>query len=210
MVSPFDVLFLDDDADDEEIKRAYQQRVKETHPDHGGSAEELQLVLRAYRELASGDGSAGRPPETLDQSLVETEVEYLNYEVLADHGWELDDDNLFAKAASAGLDRQDYGHLVATPETSLLEAAEQEGFAWPYACRGGACANCAVAVVDGELTQPANHILPETLVSDGFRLSCCGVPLTGRLQIVYNVKHLPTLEELRLPPYPFEQAQRSG
>ncbi|MFB6193450.1 MAG: ferredoxin, partial [Halobaculum sp.] len=31
-------------------------------------------------------------------------VEYLNYEVLDDHGWEMEDDDLFEKAADAGLD----------------------------------------------------------------------------------------------------------
>ena len=31
-------------------------------------------------------------------------VEYLNYEVLDDHGWNMDDEDLFDEAADAGLD----------------------------------------------------------------------------------------------------------
>ncbi|MDY7081629.1 MAG: ferredoxin, partial [Halobacteria archaeon] len=30
-------------------------------------------------------------------------VKYLNYEVLDDHGWSMDDDDLFEKAADADL-----------------------------------------------------------------------------------------------------------
>ncbi|MFC4990130.1 DnaJ domain-containing protein, partial [Saliphagus infecundisoli] len=40
MESPFDVLRIAPDADDAEIERAYRERVKEAHPDHGGSADE--------------------------------------------------------------------------------------------------------------------------------------------------------------------------
>lgn len=53
MVSPYDVLMVDQDADSEEIERAYRERVKQTHPDHGGSLEEFQLVKSAYKEIQS-------------------------------------------------------------------------------------------------------------------------------------------------------------
>ena len=38
-------------------------------------------------------------------------VEYLNYEVVDDKGWEIDDPETFDKAADAGLDDEDYGEL---------------------------------------------------------------------------------------------------
>ncbi|RDZ94980.1 ferredoxin, partial [Haloferax sp. Atlit-6N] len=38
-------------------------------------------------------------------------VEYLNYEVLADQGWDMDDDDLFEKTADVGLDSEDYGSI---------------------------------------------------------------------------------------------------
>jgi len=38
----------------------------------------------------------------------------------------------------------------------------------------------------------------------GIRLSCVGEPITDDLKVVYNVKHLPDLDELRLPPGPYE------
>lgn len=208
MDSPFDILPIDSDADADEIERAYRRRVKEAHPDHGGSAREFQLVRAAYEELLSrhdgrdGQGDAGdEPPQR-----TATRVEYLNYGVLDDHGWSLEDDDLFEAAADADLAPEDRGRVLVQPGETLLEAAENRGLRWPYACRGGACANCAVVVLEGELSVPVNHILPAGMIERGVRLSCVGEPLTDEVAVVYNVKHLPDLDELRLPPRPFEQA----
>ncbi|UPV76154.1 2Fe-2S iron-sulfur cluster-binding protein [Halorussus limi] len=230
MESPFDVLLVDDDADDEEIEQAYRRRVKEAHPDQGGSVEEFQAVRRAYERIQAGyeaNGSAAEANGTAAGADVETsdfgaadgrsnpepeperaysEVEYLNYDVLSDFGWEPGDDDLFGKAAAADLDEVDYGAFEVHPGESLLEAAEDRGFAWPFACRGGACANCAVLLLDGELSMPASHVLPEELMERGFRLSCNGMPITDELKVVYNVKHMPELDDLLLPPQPFENA----
>lgn len=210
MVSPYDVLLIDSDADEEEVERAYRRRAMETHPDQGGSSREFRLVKAAYEEIqseyrsgerAGEGGSAGEQDQQED-----SRVEYLNYAVLDDHGWDLDDDDLFENASAAELDATDHGRFLVQPGESLLQAAENRGFAWPYACRGGACANCAVAVTEGELSMPVNHILPPEMVERGIRLSCNGVPTTDELKVVYNIKHLPGLDELRLPPRPFEQA----
>jgi curved DNA-binding protein CbpA len=251
--SPFDVLRIDEDADEAEIERAYRRRVKEAHPDLGGSASEFQRVRRAYEALVSEDGtrtigpergpadSRPRPaddadsradrdrdrdrdgggrrrsatadePDESDEPDDEPQgvrVEYLNYEVLDDHGWSLDDEDLFEKASAADLDPADYGQILVEPRESLLQAAENRGFAWPYACRGGACANCAVAAMDGEMGTPMHHILPSEMIDRGIRLSCISAPTTDGAQVVYNVKHLPSLDELRLPPYRFERERAS-
>lgn len=209
--SPFDVLGLDSDADDREIVEAYRDRVKEAHPDHGGSAVEFQRVKAAYEAARNGDGHAEPEPEP-DPGSAEpegTRVEYLNYDALDDHGWDIDDEALFERAASAGLDPVDYGRLLVEPRESLLEGVENRGFTWPYACRGGACANCAVAVVEGELDQPPNHVLSQELLDKGIRLSCVGLPTTEELKVIYNVKHLPDLDELLLPAKRFGQVSPS-
>ena len=215
MASPYDILGIDPGADEETIKQAYVRRVKETHPDHGGSARAFQSVREAYEALIA-DGRDGREYVETETSrpaeregVRESRVEYLNYEVLDDYGWDLDTDGLFETAATEDLDPDDYGRVVVETDDSLLEAAENRGFTWPYACRGGACANCAVAVVDGELSMPVNHILPAAMLDRGIRLSCVGTPITETMQVVFNVKHLPELDELRLPPGPFESAQSS-
>ncbi|WP_435155654.1 ferredoxin Fer [Haladaptatus sp. DFWS20] len=210
MNSPFDVLGIDADADDEEIVAAYRQRVKEAHPDVGGSAREFQRVKAAYERIQAGYGTEEFEEKQVKVEEVRTpdypQVEYLNYQILDDYGWEIDDQNLFRKAAAAGLDSEDYGQFRVEPQESLLEAAENRGFDWPFACRGGACANCAVAVVAGETEMFSNHVLSSEMTDRGFRLSCICEPATDDMQVVYNVKHLPGLDELRLPPQQFGQA----
>jgi curved DNA-binding protein CbpA len=221
--SPFEILRITPDADDEEVERAYRDRIVETHPDQGGSREQLQLVRDAYDEL-SADGADARQIQREEVAKSEednegdesdtqqdlTTVEYLNYAVLDDYGWVIDDDHLFDKAADADLAAEDYGRFVVEPDESLLEAAENRGYAWPFACRGGACANCAVAVTEGELEMSIDHVLPEEMVEHDIRLSCIGQPTTESLKVVYNVKQLPDLAELKLPADRFEKARSSG
>jgi len=215
MVSPFEVLEIGEDADEATIERAYRERVKEAHPDRGGTLEEFQLVRRAYQELEAWDrngaGEGDTAPADIDvdeggddgAEVKPVRVEFLDYEVIADYGWSLDDADLFRKASHAELADAEYGRLLVRPGESLLEAAENRGFAWPFSCRGGACANCAVYVVDGELSQPANHIMPEELAERGFRLSCNGYPVSDELRVVFNVKNRTELDDLILPPGPF-------
>lgn len=217
MVSPFEVLDVDADADEATIRRAYRERIKDAHPDQGGSVEEFQLVRRAYTQLVDRDGNGTRDVladvdlddggDAASEAVTSARVEFLDYAVLDDHGWALEDEDLFERASDADLEPDDYGRLLADPSESLLEAAEARGFTWPFSCRGGACANCAVYLVEGELSQPKNHILPEELAERGFRLSCNGYPITDELKVVFNVKHLPELSELVLPPGPFTRAQ---
>jgi DnaJ-domain-containing protein 1 len=44
-------LGVDPDADDEAVRRAYRERVKETHPDRGGDEERFKQVTAAYERL---------------------------------------------------------------------------------------------------------------------------------------------------------------
>ena len=216
MVSPFEILGVDPDADEAAVVDAYRERVKETHPDHGGSPEAFRAVKEAYERIQNGsdpgdavpDTDAG--PEPTDEQDTEqpepegVEVEYLNYAVLTDRLWELTDDDLFEKAADGGLDPEDYGRFHVRPNESLLEAAERQGYAWPFACRGGACTNCAVAVLEGEMPSPASHVLPQELHERGIRLSCIVAPETD-VKLIYNVKQLPAVQDLLLPASQFGQ-----
>ncbi len=214
MASPYEVLGVEPDADDEAVRTAYRRRAKETHPDQGGSAEEFQRVQTAYARIQagnvddvgvarhrSGDPDADGTEEAAgpDDHVEGTHVEYLDYETLVDHGWDLDDGDLFKKAAAADLETDAHGEFRVGPNETLLEAAEDDGNEWPFACRGGACTNCAVAVHEGAMPTPPGHILPQDLLERGIRLSCISAPTSDELKVVYNVKHLPGVDELRLP-----------
>jgi ferredoxin len=227
--SPFDVLGVDQDADDATIVRAYRRRVKETHPDQGGSTATFKRVQEAYAAIQAGEASSTHVPTVEDSTTSRrpdpngngtgpggaeqgqatspaqdaVRMEYLDYEVAAQHGWEIDDEDLFERAAAADIDPDSYGRLLIQPGETILEAAEDRGFAWPYACRGGACANCAVAVVEGTVEMPRNHVLSTEMMEAGIRLSCISKPGSDQLKVVFNVKELPGLDELSLPAQQF-------
>ena len=122
-------------------------------------------------------------------------VEYVNYEVLDDHGWSMDDDDLFEKAADAGLDEEDYGEIEVNMGEYILEAAEAQGFDWPFSCRAGACANCAAILTEGEINMDMQQILSDDEVEErNVRLTCIGSPAEDEVKIVYNAKHLDYLQ----------------
>ena len=122
-------------------------------------------------------------------------VEYLNYETLDDQGWDMDDDDLFEKASDAGLDEEDYGTLDVAEGEYILEAAEAQGYDWPFSCRAGACANCAAIVFDGEIDMDMQQILSDEEVEEkDVRLTRIGSAQTDEVKIVYNAKHLDYLQ----------------
>jgi 2Fe-2S type ferredoxin len=122
-------------------------------------------------------------------------VEYLNYEVLDDQGWSMDDSDLFDKAADAGLDEEDFGSLDVNEGEYILEAAEAQGYDWPFSCRAGACANCAAILFEGEIEMDMQQILSDEEVEEKkVRLTCIGSPAADEVRIVYNAKHLDYLQ----------------
>ena len=110
-------------------------------------------------------------------------VEYLNYEVMDDHGWSMDDDDLFDEAADAGLGDEDYGSLDVAEGEYILEAAEAQGFDWPFSCRAGACANCAAIVKEGDIDMDMQQILSDEEVEEKnvrLTVSSAGLPMQVR------------------------------
>lgn len=210
MPSPYDVLGIERGADDDTVIAAYRARIKKAHPDHDGSVAEFRRIQSAY-EAITEDGDWERRQERDDEGGVPTEftVEYLDYAVLEDYGWGLDDEDLFAKADSANLGRDAHGRIVVEPGDTLLEAAEKSDLTWPFACRGGACSNCAVALIEGKMPPPVSHVLTDEMVDMGIRLSCSVAPVTQDAKVVFNVKQLPMMQELLLPASRFGQAYPS-
>jgi 2Fe-2S type ferredoxin len=122
-------------------------------------------------------------------------VEYLNYDVVDDKGWDMYEDPIFEEAADAGLSDEDYGVLDVNQGEYILEAAEAQGYDWPFSCRAGACANCAAIVLEGEINMDMQQILSDEEVEDkNVRLTCIGSAETDEVRIVYNAKHLDYLQ----------------
>jgi len=122
-------------------------------------------------------------------------VEYLNYEVIDDQGWDIEDDDLFEKAADLDLGETDHGSLEVAEGEYILESAEAQGYDWPFSCRAGACANCAAIVTEGEVDMDMQQILSDEEIEDkGVRLTCVGTPESDEVKIVFNAKHLDFLQ----------------
>ena len=122
-------------------------------------------------------------------------VTYLNYEVVEDNDWSIDQDNLFEKAENADLDDEDFGSLNVNEGDYILEAAESQGYSWPFSCRAGACANCAAIIKEGEINMDMQQILSEEEVDEkNVRLTCIGSPESDEVKIIYNAKHLDYLQ----------------
>lgn len=127
-------------------------------------------------------------------------VYHLDYNTVSARGWSVTDDDLFEKAADADLSLPEYGRFLVEPGESILEAAERGGRSWPYACRGGACSNCAVIVKAGDIAMPGQSILTTDQIDRlNARLSCVGVPITDEVKIVTGVGVDDEFADLRLP-----------
>ncbi|MES1169491.1 MAG: DnaJ domain-containing protein, partial [Leifsonia sp.] len=51
--SPYAVLGIATDASSTELRRAYRRRLRETHPDTGGAAEQFDAVQRAWEQIGT-------------------------------------------------------------------------------------------------------------------------------------------------------------
>lgn len=123
-------------------------------------------------------------------------VEYLKYNVVEEEDdWSLNDDNLFEKASREDLNEEQHGEFSVEEGQYILEAAESEGYSWPFSCRAGACANCAAIIKEGSIQMDMQQILSDEEVQDkNVRLTCIGTPDSDIVKIVYNAKHLDFLK----------------
>ena len=134
------------------------------------------------------------PVVTVKPTQVSVTVAFLDYAVLEDEGWSLDDEDLFRTAAAADLPAEAYGELTVGTGEYILEAAEAEGYDWPFYCRGGGCINCAAVLVDGEVEMEVNRSLSDEEVDEmNLRLTCVARPTSDEVRLVYNAKHLDQL-----------------
>lgn len=123
-------------------------------------------------------------------------IEYLNYDIVDDEDWDIYDEGIFERAAEMGLPEEDYGTFECGPGEYILEAAEAQGYEWPFSCRDGICSNCAAVLIDGEIEMDGNQALsPEEVEVKNIRLTCIGRPATDYIRLVYNAKHLEFLQD---------------
>lgn len=209
--NPYNILDIDKNSDKEEVRDAYRDKVKKVHPDVGGNKKDFQEVKRAYNNIMDREDNGKNNSIVEDivsqksnknnkneDNIYPSSVYYMNYDLIDIKGWDINK-NTFENHSTENYSEIDFGKFEVKYGESILESAERNGFSWPFSCRGGACSNCAIKVVKGDVKTPRHHILNDQLLEDGYRLSCIGEPLNEEIYIVYNINKHPDIQNLLLP-----------
>lgn len=139
----------------------------------------MDIELPAVKPDAESENEA--------EDLPPAKVEYLNYGAIEANGWDIEDDDLFEKAAGADLDGSNYGVIEADRNESLLRSAEENDLKWPFQCRSGSCAMCTAVLKGGEAEMDMNLFLEDDEVEErDMRLTCTCMPESDDIQIVYG------------------------
>lgn len=73
-------------------------------------------------------------------------------------------------------------------DTTILDAAMQQGADVPYACKGGVCCTCKARLLEGEVKMDVHWGLEQEEIEQGFILTCQSHPTTANVTVDYDVK----------------------
>lgn len=73
-------------------------------------------------------------------------------------------------------------------DTTILDAALQQGADLPYACKGGMCCTCKAKLIEGEVSMDVHWGLEHEEIEKGFILTCQSHPKTEKVVIDFDIK----------------------
>jgi len=92
ILNPFKILGLSPGASQLEVKRAYQKRLRQYHPDKGGNPAHTDLINRAYKQILYDYFQAG-PSSNNTQNTNYNPNEFQVPEIMNRHGFEINNFN---------------------------------------------------------------------------------------------------------------------
>ena len=117
-------------------------------------------------------------------------LEYLDYAVVDEQGWSLDDEDLFERAARIDAGADVHGTIEVARDEYVLDAAEAAGLDWSYSCRAGGCVDCVAVVVEGDVEMNVNRTLsPEEVDEKRYCLTCVATPTSETVGLIFNARY---------------------
>jgi ring-1,2-phenylacetyl-CoA epoxidase subunit PaaE len=78
--------------------------------------------------------------------------------------------------------------LSLNSDTTILDAALQQGADLPFACKGGVCCTCKARLVQGEVEMDVHWGLEDEEVNKGYILTCQSHPKTETVVVDFDIK----------------------
>ncbi|RXK60446.1 phenylacetate-CoA oxygenase/reductase subunit PaaK [Lacibacter luteus] len=73
-------------------------------------------------------------------------------------------------------------------DTTILDAAMQQGADVPYACKGGVCCTCKAKLLEGEVKMDVHWGLEHEEIEQGYILTCQSHPVSEKVVVDFDVK----------------------
>lgn len=87
------------------------------------------------------------------------------------------------------LDGRSFDFTIPTnSDTTILDAAMQQGADVPYACKGGVCCTCKAKLLEGEVSMDVHWGLEQEEIEQGYILTCQSHPKTEKVVVDFDVK----------------------
>lgn len=78
--------------------------------------------------------------------------------------------------------------IQVSPNTSILEAAEEAGADIPTSCRAGSCATCRARLISGEVIMNNNMVLDDEEVAAGYVLVCQAMAVAAPIVLDFDAE----------------------
>lgn len=94
-----------------------------------------------------------------------------------------------ASTISMKLDGRSFNfNIPINSDTTILDAAMQQGADVPYACKGGVCCTCKAKLLEGEVKMDVHWGLEQEEIEQGYILTCQSHPVTEKVTVDFDVK----------------------